>query len=512
MPIQHIAQNTSLVFLRLLLFSACNKYLSRSLYPDLTNLSLEGPPGHASSEPEPSIELGPLPSPATTPLHRTTQHIPSSQKALHYAVSRILFSLSLTESCIMFLLLIFQAMDLLSPRTRLHHWRYSLMFLMVSILILVPLSVSMLLMVGLQTSQGPGNRRLLGFRIGISFVPVATFLFALLQIPLPDGFVPLDMSMNVLSRLLILGTITLGLLSGFGAISNSWGFIPFLSSAKPTPTEHQITTAEYSLASIRNDLRERRATAEQQDIQGSESWLSRVGATFRPNSEYMQEIRGLEALEYQMARNLESMREFRNAAKFSVTFRGRLYRVFGRLFAVYCIIRTINSLANIILPTRRQASISTTYPDIISELIVYILSLFYTRQDIQIEDIMRISRQLSLVFVGIIILTSIRLVLRGVTRALRVTSRRLGASLMLLILAQLMGIYLLSTLVQMRASFPPPPKLPDGNDNTEAINLFSTIPAYEVFGSLFDWSFLLAAGVSAFVRWGAQKMNEAGEV
>jgi hypothetical protein len=97
---------------------------------------------------------------------------------------------------------------------------------------------------------------------------------------------------------------------------------------------------------------------------------------------------------------------------------------------------------------------------------------------------------------------------------------------MLLILAQLMvstqaqirayfnlslyqGIYLLSTVVQMRSSFPPPPKPPGDED---VVNLFSTIPPYEVFGSLFDWSFLIVAIASAAVRWGAQKMNNVGDL
>jgi len=165
-------------------------------------------------------------------------------------------------------------------------------------------------------------------------------------------------------------------------------------------------------------------------------------------------------------------------------------------------------LANILLPARRIASSDTTYPDIISELLVYILSWIYTNRKIRLEDVTPIARQLSLVFVGIIILTSIRLVLRGVTRALRVTSRNLGASLMLLIIAQLMGIYLLSTVVQMRSSFPPTPK--PSHDSVEVVNLFSTIPPYEVFGSLFDWTFLVVAITSTAMRWGAQKINTAG--
>lgn len=70
---------------------------------------------------------------------------------------------------------------------------------------------------------------------------------------------------------------------------------------------------------------------------------------------------------------------------------------------------------------------------------------------------------------------------------------------------------MLSTIVQMRSSFPPPPPSPGDLDDA-AKNLFSTIPAYEVFGSLFDWSFLLAAGASLVVRWGAERVNGSGDM
>ena len=76
------------------------------------------------------------------------------------------------------------------------------------------------------------------------------------------------------------------------------------------------------------------------------------------------------------------------------------------------------------------------------------------------------------------------------------------------------GIYLLSTVVQMRASFPPPPSVITAfvdsssmHTTTTMTNLFSTIPAYEVFGSLFDWTFLISAGASLLIKyvlWGVQ--------
>jgi hypothetical protein len=89
----------------------------------------------------------------------------------------------------------------------------------------------------------------------------------------------------------------------------------------------------------------------------------------------------------------------------------------------------------------------------------------------------------------------------------------------------LQGIYLLSTVVQLRTSFPPPPPpspptpsssltptLPGGAGSPPATaNLFSTIPAFEVFGSLFDWSFLLAAGGTAFGRWSRERVDGVGD-
>jgi hypothetical protein len=60
------------------------------------------------------------------------------------------------------------------------------------------------------------------------------------------------------------------------------------------------------------------------------------------------------------------------------------------------------------------------------------------------------------------------------------------------------GIYLLSTLIQLRTSFP--------SSDTEE-NLFKTLPEYVVFGGTFDGSFLVAAVVTGIARWLDDKVN-----
>ena len=72
------------------------------------------------------------------------------------------------------------------------------------------------------------------------------------------------------------------------------------------------------------------------------------------------------------------------------------------------------------------------------------------------------------------------------------------------------GIYLLSTLIQLRTSFPPPPARPDTQADIGVVNLFATLPEYQVFGSLFDGAFLLVALLSAVVRWFSHRINSVG--
>ena len=60
------------------------------------------------------------------------------------------------------------------------------------------------------------------------------------------------------------------------------------------------------------------------------------------------------------------------------------------------------------------------------------------------------------------------------------------------------GIYLLSTLIQLRTSFP--------SSDTEE-NLFKTLPEYVVFGGTFDGTFLVAVVVTGFARWLDDKVN-----
>lgn len=65
-------------------------------------------------------------------------------------------------------------------------------------------------------------------------------------------------------------------------------------------------------------------------------------------SDLSQESKGLEALELQMSRNFEALKERREHDKFSGTLKGKIFNWGGQLFAIYCVFRVISVSNNVI--------------------------------------------------------------------------------------------------------------------------------------------------------------------
>jgi hypothetical protein len=95
---------------RATLWVCCQKFLVRSLYHDLRGIATEHGTAHASAE---SLELGALPAPVSAGAGGGGGG--GAQKTAPVALARLAFALCFGESCVMFLLLMAQAADVLSP-------------------------------------------------------------------------------------------------------------------------------------------------------------------------------------------------------------------------------------------------------------------------------------------------------------------------------------------------------------------------------------------------------------
>ncbi|KAJ3907329.1 G protein-coupled receptor 89 [Lentinula edodes] len=544
------------------------RFVLNRLYSDLQNIS-------TPSDEHDDVELDVLPTHAKSNSGRATDTGYSQSTTMHSKISRTVFAGCFSESCILFVLLMCQGLGLFDPTTRLLHWKFSLFILLSTILVLGPL----LLSIFIATDSHKTSRRLPYIRIFISLIPVTLSLFAISRIPLPQALrndSKIDLITSSLARLLVVGTIILGLLSGFGAVSSSWTFLPSCISSSSThgsgvPSERDIEQTERALERVKDDLTTRKHQLEAKrnatsssnggaPTSAGASWYSRIVPNLRGNDDEA-EVAGLQMLYEQMDHNLSDLKRRKQDELFQRTIWGRMYGVVRLCMAIYWIARIIwvhplfhspissytalQTIVKVLIYQNFFASSlspSTNYPDLISKLLADLLSFIHRRHfgghnhdllsgsdngqtpadlgETQ-EKIKVIARQISLLFVGLVVIISIRMVLRGVSRILsRMTKlklrRNLGASVMLVLLAQLMGIYLLSTIVQLRASFPPPavssssiPELAFESDiaTEQSTNLFTTIPPFEVFGSLFDGAFLLAATLSILVRWMGNKIG-----
>ncbi|KAF8315014.1 hypothetical protein DL93DRAFT_2167049 [Clavulina sp. PMI_390] len=451
----------------------------------------------------------------------------------HTRASKAAFGFCFSENVILFVLVICQNMDVLSERTLMLNWRLSLALVVALVMLIIPLLMS--IFITYRWSHG-SIRRIAIF----ASIPYLCYLYLVTLIPgdpagpsitqwwsseasiiasaLPSSSkhdaLPFPLP-QALARLALTGVLVLGTLSGFGAMRNTAVLFSSISSRRISEksagkrkadvvTAEDVSHAEGSLRRVKADLEERRAQLTRSAIAGagpkSSSWMPNVFGGGDGLSGLRQEIEGLEALEQQMSRSVVAMKARRDQEAFAATFSGRMLTASMALFGIYCVYRLIIASINLLLPWSRStpAAAGGSPSDIAIRWLLATFPSLETSLQITPERAVSLSRQFSLLMVGLIVMSSVRLVLRGVNQVLRVSSRNLGASLMLLSLAQVMSTYLLSTLIQLRTSFPSP-AYPGANG--QVVSLFSTLPQFEVFGPLFDTSFVISALVSGFVRW-----------
>lgn len=137
-------------------------------------------------------------------------------------------------------------------------------------------------------------------------------------------------------------------------------------------------------------------------------------------------------MEREAHRSLNDMRERKRNHDYARTFQGRFYILIGYAFAIYCGARVLLCLPSLFFPTVDPDTSKGSNGDWISFLIAFALSKLPIEVDVGVW-----SRAISLAFTGIIILSSLSRVLRGLTRVLQLSSKSIGTGFLLLTLGQL---------------------------------------------------------------------------
>ena len=160
------------------------------------------------------------------------------------------------------------------------------------------------------------------------------------------------------------------------------------------------------------------------------------------------QIRGLRTLHSTLSFTLQSQRIRLASSQRAKTLKGKLSSLIGRFFAGYCIFRIFTTGYSTMFfhPLRSREMQSQTYPDIVTGTLIWLLIPSSTLSgpvagdDINVdgaegardskvvlgfkltpESISSLARHISLLLVGLIVLSSIGLVMRGVNRASRIS-------------------------------------------------------------------------------------------
>ncbi|KAI8348826.1 Abscisic acid G-protein coupled receptor-domain-containing protein [Choanephora cucurbitarum] len=183
-----------------------------------------------------------------------------------------------------------------------------------------------------------------------------------------------------------------------------------------------------------------------------------------------------------MKSDLEELERSHAKSKYAQTWRGKLWRLIELLFTIYCIYKLISTTVNVVL--RRTGS-----SDPITTMISIVLSQF--GDSVQINTAFW-SQQLSFWFAGIIVVGSIRGFLKLLIRILDVFQWNVTLSInhLLLLTAQIMGMYFLSSILMMQLSLP-----------TEYRYLLSSSVEFDFFRRWSDVIFVISSLISLVVTY-----------
>nr|CAG4650182.1 EOG090X06XN [Sida crystallina] len=377
---------------------------------------------------------------------------------VHHHQVQLIFSVTFALSCIMFELIIFEILGILDLSFRFICWNVALYAMLVLVIVVIPFYIGYFILSTIRYAK-KGFLKLLSVLVWLFYL----YLFWKVGDPFPvissseSSLRLLSMEQGI-SRIGIVGVTVMALLSGFGAVN-----YPYTSMAvfmRPV-TSNDIQSVERRLMQTMDMIvvKKKRIALIERDAGRSKNrqikenassgvWsllksVAMVGSSTAENLSALKlEITGLEELSRQLFLETVDLRTMEERLEWSTTWRGKYFNFLGYFFSAYCLWKIFISTINIVFD--RVGKVDPVTRGL--EIAVHWIGLSI--------DVTFWSQHVSFFLVGCIVVTSIRGLLLTLTKFFYAISSSKSSNVIVLMLAQIMGMYFVSSVLLMRMNMP----------------------------------------------------------
>lgn len=371
---------------------------------------------------------------------------------VHHTLVQLIFSATFSLSCTLFELIIFEIVGFLDLSTRYFQWHFVLYLILFMTIVLVPFYIGYFIVCNLRI-------------VSQKFIRPLTLLTWLIYMyffwKLGDPFPLLSPSKGILSieqaisRVGVIGVTVMAMLSGFGAVNYPYTSMAYFMrkvqnsdilsiERKLMQTMDMILAKKKRIALARRDekLRGKGAAG---GGGGGGIWGIFRSSTTTPTENIKQlqsEAKALEEFSRQLFLESHSMHNMQERVEWAKTWQGKYFNLLGYFFSLYCTWKIFISTINIVFDRVGKKDPVTRG----LEIAVHWLGLEV--------DIAFWSQHVSFFLVGCIVVTSIRGLLLTLTKFFYAISSSKSSNIIVLILAQIMGMYFVSSVLLMRMNMP----------------------------------------------------------
>ena len=405
---------------------------------------------------------------------------------VHNAIVQALFSITFSLSCTLFEMIILDILNYLHSISKAVYWTISLTGITIVLIVILPVYFAYLLATMIPFITKPQHQRV------ISLIGWLTFMYIFWKLGQPFsilGGTSFLLSLEeCISRIGILGVTLIGALSGFGAVNAPYTYMSYFikpideksieaMETKLLETEKQILVKKKKLVLLDNDPYQ-----PSNNRTGTGQMFGRILGYFsggwgsQDSRQLSTEIQSLEELARQLFLETVELHSIRERMEFSKTLKGKYFNAVGYIFSAYCCYKLVMTTINILLQrVGKQDPISRTLQIIVVYLKINVDVSFW-------------NQFISFLMVGIIVVTSIRGLLLTFSKLFTNVSSSRSSNLIVLFLAEIMGMYFVSTVLLMRMNLP-------SKYRNSITNVFGDLQ-FDIYHKWFDLIFLISALIS----------------